>query len=263
MIERTINGESPLHFSNDIWVVLILREMTGWEVTLKRVRRGKAEGFLVLCPTNPDFEEEEVSADPDKIKFCGIMKGTGEAPMIDAQNDARDLDAALALWDSEAQSVNQLLARTRALSIEIDMMPLQGAAETQIELARDYWLQCEWRALFRQHAFWFSSAQQEQTLRATRAWWPWFGALEFERLCRAALSLSHEQLWELTPATGDGGFDLVHRETLESESAVVEALSLAQCKLYRAPLGVSETREFCGAMSVRGASCGFCFAPPN
>lgn len=101
--------------------------------------------------------------------------------------------------------------------------------------------------------FWFENPEIEAYLRLKLSADAFFSPLEFEKLVQSVLLLTQDRLYRETPATGDGGIDLIHQECIDPNWDAY-ATTLVQCKLYRGYVPVSEVRDFFGVISANTAS---------
>lgn len=101
--------------------------------------------------------------------------------------------------------------------------------------------------------FWFESREAEEILGRNFDSDVFFSPIEFERLVQSVLLLTQDRFYRETPATGDGGIDLIYKECIDPNWDAY-ATTLVQCKLYRGYVPVSEVRDFFGVISANTAS---------
>lgn len=101
--------------------------------------------------------------------------------------------------------------------------------------------------------FWFEDPETEASLRLKLPVDAFFSPLEFEKLVQSVLLLTQDKIYRETPATGDGGIDLIYQECIDQNwNAYIT--TLVQCKLYRGYVPISEVRDFFGVISANTAS---------
>lgn len=131
----------------------------------------------------------------------------------------------------------------------------EGASLEDAKVMRELALLHEFdaRSLQFRH-FWFASNEVDATFRALRPEWPFLSPRDFERLGVGLLFLAQNRVYDLTPATRDGGFDLVYQRVHHFREGLSGThTALAQCKLLRGTVPVADVRDFVGTVYARNA----------